>query len=354
MDRFLEINKLDSGETVGTRIDENTYSSSLSGIGLPTAGDRSRRALTELRRRMLLGQQPEIQVVRAYHRKRTRANLIRLLELVGHAPGSYSIAEGLRGCSSKRRCRLYVCPTCGGRLQRKAVLEALKELVAKHGRMPTSSEISFVTIRGFETNLEPGQAVFWTKRLKARLREAQEGSSLRGTSWSGWIDISGSGVVHFHGLILHPGISANRLLAALQVQFRAARAVVVSRWKRRKPLIENLVSVMTYSLPAGRHTKMVKDLPSLGIRSAEAIARRLVCLREMAGRGTRGLRAQMNVKAPRVWKAGVLYDQVEKRAIVVPEMEEIILLARRTARRRARSAWFRGKLSKEEQSEIAS
>ena len=354
LDRFFENNNSNSGEIVGVRIDENTFSKSLKGIGATITGDRSRGALAELRRQMLLGQQPEIQAIRVYHRKRTRANLIRLLETVAHVPGSGGIAEKLRACSSKKRCRLYVCPTCGGRLQRKAVLEALKELVAKHGKMPTLSEISFVTIRGFQTDLEPGQAMPWMKRLKARLREVQKGMSLRGTSWSGWIDISASGVVHFHGLVLHPNVSASKLQAAIQVGFRAPRAVKVSRWKGRKPLVENLASVMKYALPAGRHTKLVKDLPSLGIRSAEAIARRLVCLRDMAGRGIRGLRFQVNLDTPRFWIAGVLYDPVEHRTIIIPEMEEMILLARRTARRRARLAWFQGKVDGKEESQIAS
>lgn len=288
---------------------------------------------------------PRVATVRAYHRARTIPNLLRLLNVAGDVEGLGAITNRLEACTQRakgqkrHRCGFYGCPSCGSKLAKKESLDALKMIVAKHGLVPDTSQASFVTIRGAQTELKPGPVVALMKSLGTRIRKSQMQVGLRQTSWIGWMDVSFKGVVHWHGVVLHHGISRRILRERLEVQFRAPRAVMVKAWDRDTSLTENILNVLQYSLPAARHTKMKKGKPVYGMESPKLIAERLVCLGAMTRIGVRGIRLKLNMISSRSWKAGVMFDRVQGETIVVPEMERLILERRRRARR-AQTAWF--------------
>lgn len=301
--------------------------------------------IVEVGNRMREANDSRVATVRAYHRARTIPKLLKMLDVAGDVEGLEPIRSRLEACSRKpgglkrQRCGLYGCPSCGAKLAKKESLEALKMIVAKHGLVPDTSQVSFVTIRGAQTELKPGPVVALMKSLGTRIRKIQMQVGLRQTSWIGWMDVSFKGVVHWHGVVLHHGISRRILRERLEVQFRAPRAVMVKAWDKDASLTENILNVLQYSLPAARHTKMKKGKPVYGMESPKLIAERLVCLGAMTRIGVRGIRLKLNMTSSRSWKAGVMFDRVQGETIVVPEMERLILERRRRARR-AQTEWF--------------
>ena len=191
--------------------------------------------------------------------------------------------------------------------------------------------ISFVTINGPMVELEPDRVLAAFGDFRAELRVCQR-VVFPETSWIGFADITLSGVLHWHLVIIHPGWTRNELCKELRRHFPAKRAVMVSRWEKERTLFDNLERVVDYSLVTDRHAKVIFDQPIKGPETAGLIAKRLVVLQYMAGRGAQGLRLSLNMRSPRKWKAGVLYNHDSGELILIPEMEEMILRSRRKKR----------------------
>jgi hypothetical protein len=313
--------------------------------------ENNKSKIVALGDRMRERQDPRNWTVLAYHRSRTRPNLLRILATVPDVEGLGPVRERIEQCQARKRCQFYGCPNCGRRLRRKAVQKALKQIVAKAGAMPDPRTTSFVTIRAGRVDQIPSSAISAMNRLKQRIKELHQTRLLRQTAWIGWFDVSLMGVVHFHSIVLHQGISKSALMQKLKSHFRASKAVKVSPWERHRTDLQNLQSVLEYSLPADRHSKLCRERLRYGNRTAQYIARRIVCLAEMTKRGVRGLRLEMNMSSSRIWKAGVMFDLERHQTVVVPEMEELILRFRNQAKR-IQTEWLRRRIGESERGEM--
>ncbi len=279
--------------------------------------------------------QDMIDSVVTYFSYRSKPNLVRILNStpLDALEGEVRIARDLiDACRPRSPCGLYGCCSCGRRFKRKAKMEMLKKITARCGGLPDPEAISFVTINGPRVALEPAAVeaafeTFWT-----RVRTLQK-KKLRDTSWIGFFDISLNGMLHWHGLILHPSGPGKSLKPILREVFPEDLAVKVSEWEQEKTFWENLDSVVDYSLVADKHAKVLYGRPIHGRETASLVAKRIVCLQYMARRGVQGIRLSLNMSSSRRWKAGVMYDSKTGEVIVVPEMEEMILRRRKKARK---------------------
>ena len=274
----------------------------------------------------------KIQSVIRYCRNRTNPNLIRILYANYLEGDARTARELIEQCHHRNPCGVYGCANCGKRFKQEAKLEALKKIVARCGSLPASGNTSFVTINGPVVPLDPNAVKPAFDRFRKQLTKRQT-AGLGDTSWIGFFDISLSGMLHWHGVILHPKCSKRALRSKLRRAFPGKRTVKVSKWHKEKTFMENLDCVIDYSLVSDRHAKVIFDTPIRGPETAALIAQRIVCLQEMARRGVQGIRLCLNMKSTRVWKAGVLFDEKTRELIVVPEMEARILHRRRKARK---------------------
>ena len=274
----------------------------------------------------------KIQSVIRYCRNRTNPNLIRILYANYLEGDARTARELIEQCHHRNPCGVYGCANCGRKFKEKEKLKALKKIVAKCGRFPNPDRTSFVTINGPVVALDPEAMKPAFERFRRQLCKRQT-AHLGDTSWMGYFDISLSGMLHWHGAILHPECSKRALGSKLRHAFPGDRTVKVSKWDKEKTFLENLDCIIDYSLVSDRHAKVIFDKPIKGPETAALIAQRIVCLQEMARRGVQGIRLCLNMKSTRVWKAGVLFDEKTRELIVVPEMEARILRRRRKARK---------------------
>ncbi len=259
----------------------------------------------------------------AYHRHRTRPNLIRLLE-VAAVPEAEANLGRLRACTRSSPCRMYTCPNCGPKLKAWAKDDALNRIVGRLGRFPKDVEVSFVTLIGPRVELDPDLAGVALTRFKRQIVKFQQRQAAS-TSWYGFFDASLNGVIHWHGALLHPDMARNQLKALLEASFPTEGQVRVSTWHRSQSLAENLQGVFNYSLVADRHAKVfvLRDGPDRnqklvhGLESAMLITKRMVVVQSLCGRGVQGIRLAVNMKAT-------------VRGLVVPELDK---LARTTKKR---------------------
>ena len=284
-----------------------------------------------------------------YSRNKTKPSLGKILGSVEleHGSEAFIARRLIAGCHTRNRCGLYGCPNCGRRFKAKAKLEVLKTIACRCGRLPDRDEVSWVTINGPRVRVEDYREVavaatqFRKKLTKLRAKH------VKGTSWIGYFDISLKGVIHWHGIVLHPEQSRMKLTSVLRGELPGNRVVRVMELDRNKSLFDNLESVVDYSLVADRHAKVqvrksraVAGVPELipceGLKTAELIAHRIVALQYMAQRGLQGIRLCLNMRSPRVWKAGVMFDKSTGEVIVVPEIEKMILEKRKEAKKRRR------------------
>jgi hypothetical protein len=259
----------------------------------------------------------------AYHRHRTRPNLIKLL-LFAAVPEAEPIVDRLQACTRYSPCRMYVCPNCGPKLKARAKDDALNRIVGRLGRFPRDVEVSFVTLIGPKVELDPDQARAVLIRLKRQIVKFQQRRA-PSTGWYGFFDVALNGLVHWHGVVLHPDTARNQLQALLEVSFPEQNQVRISKWKRTQNFAENLQGVLNYSLVADRHAKVFvfKDGPDRdyklvhGPNSAVLIAKRMLVVQSLAGRGVQGIRFSINMKST-------------VRGLIVPEL---VNLVRRTKKR---------------------
>lgn len=304
-----------------------------------------------LNNRMRIGRNPGAASAVRYHRRRTLPKLLWLIDSAGDLEGLDVVRTRLASCTRSRRCRFYGCPVCGRQLRQRLPLQLLKRIVAKLGRMPTREEISFVTINGSTMDLgEPAAVKLMMASLRRRVRDFVR--RWPGASCVGLTDVSLNGLVHFHGVILHPQQPIKDLQRSLKRSFRRLHQAKVSKWDATDALSVSALRVLEYAVVADRHAKVGRYGPSHGVQSARKVAQRLVCLHECAAKGTRGLLLEVNLKGQFVWKAGVLFNPALSTTIPVPELEDKILAVRRKTRR-IRTDWFRRNLHAREVSDDA-
>jgi hypothetical protein len=238
-----------------------------------------------------------------YFDHRSLPKLIRLLEFAG-VPEAEPLLQRLRQCTRYHPCRMSSCPNCGQKLKAKVKDSFLARIVARAGRFPKGTEVSFVSVDGPTVDLSPDAAAPALKRFKRQLVKFQQRKA-PGTSWLGLFDVSLEGKVHFHGVVLHSELSCTALEGLLKGSFPEDKQVEISAWRRSQSLPEALQAVINYSVTADRHAKVFGkwDGPERcehlvhGPESAVLIAKRIVVIEHLAGRGVRGLRLSMNMKA---------------------------------------------------------
>lgn len=285
------------------------------------APGNSRNALDRLKARIREGTAQAYTL--AYFDHRTLPNLVQLLEEAA-VPEAEAVLGRLRACGRYHPCRMYTCPICGPKLKAREKDAALKRIVQRLGRFPKGTEISFVTLRGptVELNLEAAQVAldrFWRRIVRFRHRHSP------GTSWLGYFDVSLNGMVHWHGLVLHPEMPRSALETHLTGSFGEDDQVIVSQWKTSQSLVENLQAVLNYALVADRHAKVFTrmDGPDRqrglvhGSDVLARVAKRIVVMQALTGRGVQGTRRAIDMKPTSV-------------GIVVRELETLV---RRTKKR---------------------
>jgi hypothetical protein len=238
-----------------------------------------------------------------YFDHRSIPKLIRVLEFAG-VPEAEPLLQRLRQCTRYHPCRMSSCPNCGPKLKAKARDNFLDRIVARAGRFPKDTEISFVSVDGPVVELNPDVAAPALKRFRRQIVKFQQRKA-DSTSWLGLFDVSLDGKVHFHGVVLHPELSSTTLKGLLEQSFPDQKQVKVSAWRRSQSLAEALQAVINYSVTADRHARVYGtwDGPERGEHlvhgpeSAVLIAKRIVVIKHLAGRGVRGLRLSVNMKA---------------------------------------------------------
>jgi hypothetical protein len=251
----------------------------------------------------------------AYHDHRTRPNLVELLE-VAAVPEAEGVLVRLRACRRYSPCRMYTCPNCGPKLKARAKDDALNRIVGRLGRFPKDVEVSFLTLRGPTLDLDPEQASIALARFKRRIVKFQQRQAAS-TSWYGFFDVSLIGLLHWHGVVLHPDTPRNELEAHLKGSFPEEDQVVIRQWKSSQSLAENLQGVFNYSLVADRHAKVfvLRDGPDRhhklvhGRDGAARIANRMNVIQSLCGRGVQGIRLALNMKAT---VRGLIVEELEK------------------------------------------
>ena len=252
-----------------------------------------------------------------YYRHRTRPNLIKLLVFAG-VPEAESVLGRLRTCTRYSPCRMYTCPNCGPKLKARAKDDALNRIVGRLGRFPEGSEVSFVTLIGPRVELDRDQAGIGLAKFKRKIVKFQQRQAAS-TSWYGFFDVSLNGVIHWHGVVLHPEVARNELEALLEAWFPEQDQVRISKWKRSQSLAENLQGVFNYSLVADRHAKVfvLRDGPDRhhklvhSLDGSTLIAKRMVVVQSLCGRGVQGIRLAVNMKAT---VRGLIVVELEKLA----------------------------------------
>lgn len=277
------------------------------------------------------GEQERIDAVCKYHRDRTLPNLIRIFSAVESDELRALFLALLRNCNTwhpdrpKRiRCGIKGCPICGKRLKKKAKRESLKRIIAKTNGTPDPAEISFVTIDGPRISLDPDEAEQALSRFRPKLRLGFR-KQLPLCSADGYFDVSMRGLMHWHGVVIHPGLSREEVRKKLKRAFPGRRMVDVAEWRNDRAFIENMESVIDYSLVAERHTKLYNGSPVFGRDQAEFIVLRIIAIEAMSKRGLSGLRLCVNMRSRWKWKNDVLFDPVTRESIVVREMQKSIL-----------------------------
>jgi hypothetical protein len=291
------------------------------GEGRPVRTGTDRQSFEKLASRMRQGSARAH--VLAYFSHRTRPNLIALLEYAA-VPEAAPFLNKVRAFTHRHPCRMYTCPVCGKRLKAEAKDQALNRIVQRLGRFPEASEISFVTMNGPQIELGAAEAKAALKRFERKLERFRRRWA-PSTSWLGFFDVSLDGVLHWHGLVLHPDLSRRGLVNLLDRSFPGRGEANVRQWNHNHALAENLQNVLNYSLPADRHSRVytLTDGPDRnrklvhGPNSAELIAKRIVVVQALAGRGLQGIRYYRNLK--------VLHPNIK-----VPEL---LRLERRTKKR---------------------
>lgn len=289
-------------------------------LKLDVPGNR-RSALDRLKARIREGTAQAYTL--AYFDHRTRPNLVQLLEEAA-VPEAAAVLGRLRACGRYHPCRMYTCPICGPKLKAREKDAALKRIVQRLGRFPQDTEISFVTLIGPTVELEPEAAQivlarFWRRIVRFRHRHSP------GTSWLGYFDVSLNGMVHWHGLVLHPSTPRNALEAHLKASLREDNQVMVSHWKASQSLAESLQAVLNYALVADRHAKVFNRMDGPDRRRGLVhdsdvlvrVAKRIVVMQALTGRGVQGIRRAIDMKPTSV-------------GIVVRELETLV---RRTKKR---------------------
>jgi len=99
---------------------------------------------------------------------------------------------------------VYV-PELRTRVEARAKDDALNRIVKRLGRFPKGSEVSFVTLIGPTVELDRDQAATGLTKLKRQIVKFQQRRAPT-TSWHGFFDLSLSGVLHWHGVVLHVDI----------------------------------------------------------------------------------------------------------------------------------------------------
>jgi hypothetical protein len=152
---------------------------------------------------------------------------------------------------------------------------------------------------------------------------------LRDTSWYGYFDISLRGMMHWHGVVLHPDQRRSDLVDTLKQNFSEDRQAYVERnWHKNRSLMGNIDRVIDYSLVADRHVPTLKGKPVVDADTAGQIAQRLVLLQYMCQRGIQGIRLKLNMKTTNYWKADVLHT-ADGNDIEVPDEFRRLILGRK-------------------------
>jgi hypothetical protein len=247
--------------------------------------------------------------VMRYARDRSTPKLVRLLDSTALQGDTLIARDLLATCVRWNPCGLYGCCLCGRKLKRKAKREALKAITARAGGIPQEHEVSWVTVDGPTVALEASEDTV-RKALKGFRKKIERAHSdhLRDTSWYGFFDISLRGMMHWHGVILHPDQSRSELVDALDLHFPEDRQAYVEEDWHKRPLMENMDRVLDYALVADRHVPTLKGKPIVDADTAGLIARRIVLLQYMCQRGIQGIRLKLNMKSQNYWKSDVLHD----------------------------------------------
>jgi hypothetical protein len=156
-------------------------------------------------------------LVLKYLKAPSKPRLIQIMK-AGGAPETEPLIKVLDGCTRYRPCHLYTCPTCGPKIKAHAKDAALDRIACRLGRFPSPEEVSFVTVHGPRVELDPESARHGMGRFEEQLRRFGKRNGKR-TSWIGFFDVSAGGLIHWHGIILHPNTPRNALQALLEGSF---------------------------------------------------------------------------------------------------------------------------------------
>ena len=164
------------------------------------------------------------------------------------------IAESLYLCVKGSRCRLTICPTCGKSQAKAAGLKVIRDIVGHNLAATTTvwedfitgeitadvridmNAVSFVTVNGPQCDSTDPEVIkarvdsFRKKLSNVRFRHLDDIAASGQFEFS----LSETPILHWHGLIFHPGYSKATLANTLRLSFDQPRAVSVSAWWKQE------------------------------------------------------------------------------------------------------------------------
>jgi hypothetical protein len=267
-----------------------------------------------------------------FYQLRSRRAIGALLRLDPADVEVKKMIEELAQCGSqKRRCRLVACPVCGERARRKEVRKSLKQLIARIGRVPDRTEISFVTILGPIVPLDAEAVKSSASQLKQSLYNVSR--QYRGLSWIAYFEFDLQLSLHMHAVVFRADMSATDLCSLLKSHFPGPRRVNVKPLNSEGTVLEQIERVLLYctkSFPTRHAAQIFQSDTSTFSRSLGAL---LLARSYLGSTHYHGVRTAMNLRTTRKWRNGVLFDPQIGSPIVIPEMEAGILAGRQRRRR---------------------
>lgn len=216
--------------------------------------------------------------------RRDRELLVRFLEL--GRPSSKvrrQVIEPIADCSPPGSpCGQGACPTCGPRIIQREAFNAVKAFCAaamsKTGSFPLPDQTSYITLRGPKKLLDASDISRAAEQLKAELREFRR-QQLQETSWRMYLEMGLSGCLHMHGLIHHPTLSRDQLLAILGRVFRGVDCKW-KPWRSEKPLLLNFLGVFEYAAKFAPYG--LKSVNDPNAKTANHFGRALLALQRIS------------------------------------------------------------------------
>jgi hypothetical protein len=239
------------------------------------------------------------QALFAYHRKRTRPTLARVLDHSGLAALDYDLFCRITGCVVEA-CGLLGCPACYRKIKRRAIRDAYKLIgTVAGGKLPPAGTMSCVSINWPVEGLTPDNVLRHQRRFRARLARIWR-TELADTVWHFWPDVTLDGKLHVHGFILHPTRTRKELGHVLKRAFPDQCAVDVG-WKSNLTTEENLERWSRYVMGADKHVKRRRGRTLVDQDTPALIANRIMMLARMQQNGLHNMRITLGIRGDQTW-----------------------------------------------------